>query len=433
MRSIIKLSFFLVITLTFLGCGGRGEHNPVSSEISRDEELADEKLANVVFKIVGLGENSDLKASLSGEQAEVVFSFKLLKPNSPNDFDVVKKTAPVENGKAEFVFYGLPARVAIANLEIKHGRIGVYSNFKGVHTLKSGENNLFLISGCGSNEFPDSIAGAIEKLIAERKIVATTTENLVSDMISAYDKTLTDAEPNSVGLIKNIAEVYLCQKSQILDDKIRSIYSNHLMHFLMSVSTSSQDAYAEVGPFGTWSWSDTNQAWLYFSGFSKVNALLSFAFIDSSLNSYKTKTSSTDITGFKYGSAYKIDHMYGLLEGSEAYFNILKADGNYDVSGIYKSSTNDQITVQISTDKLVTSLSQPYPLSGSIKVDMGGNGVIAVVFNGSYVADAIYTDSSNQTVSTKLFLDKCNILNQSYFLEYNLKPNTVSSWLGKKD
>lgn len=420
MRSIIKLSFFFVIALAFLGCGSKDGYNPVSPEVSQNEELT-----NVVFKIVGSGENSDLKASLSSGQAEVVFSFKLLKPNSPNDFDMVRKTAPVVDGKAEFAFYGLPARVAIANLEIKNGRIGNYSNFKGAQTLKPGENNLFLISGCGSNEVPDSIAGALEELIAGRKIPLATTDNLVLDMISAYDKTLADADPNSVGLIKNIAEVYLCRKSQMLNDKIRSIYNDHLMHFLMSVSTSSQNAYAKAGPFDGWLWSDAGQFWTYFLGDSKLNALLTFAFIDPSLNFYKTKTSSADINGFKYGSVYEIDHMYGLLEGTEAYLNILRADGNYDVFGTYKSSNNGQATVQINTDKLVTSLSQPYPLNGSINIDMGDNGVVTVVFNGSYVADAIYTDSLNQAVSTKLFLDKCHILSQGYILEYNLKPNTV--------
>lgn len=421
MRSIVKLSFFFVIVLAFLGCGSKDGYSPISSEVSQNEELA-----NVVFKIVGSGENSDLKASLSGGQAEVVFSFKLLKPNSPNDFDMVIKTAPVVNGKAEFVFYGLPARLAIANLEIKNGKLGAYSAFKGAQTLKPGDNNVFLISGCGSNEVPDSIAGALEELIAGRKIPVTTTDNLILDMISAYDKTLADADPNSVGLIKNIAEVYLFSKSKGFNAEATNAYQRHLMQLLLSITTGAQNAYAKANQFNGWVWSDTYQLWSYFqSSSTDISFLQTFAFIDPEFNSYKTSGGSTSINGFTYGSTIKVKSMSGLIKTTETYFLTNRSDKNLDVFGTYKGYLNDVQTIQIGTDHLVVASAQPYPTSGSIKIDLNALGVIVVNFNGTCVAEAIHTDSSGQTTASRLFLEKYSILNQSFVTELNLRPSKV--------
>lgn len=419
MRSIVKLSFFFVIVLAFLGCGNKDGYSPVSSEVSQNEELA-----NVVFKIVGSEENSDLKASLNGGQAEVVFSFKLLKPNSPNDFDMVRKTAPVVNGKAEFAFYGLPARVAIANLEIKNGRLGDYSTFKGAQTLKPGDNNIFLISGCGSNDVPDSIAGALEELIAGRKIPVTTTDNLVLDMISAYDKTLADAVPNSVGLIKNIAEVYLLNKSKGFNVETTNVYQRHLMQLLLSITTGAQNAYSKANQFNGWEWSDTYQFWSYFqSSSTDVSFLQTFAFIDPELNSYKTSGSSTSINGFKYGSSIRVKSSAGLIKTTETYFLTNRADKSLEVFGTYKGYLNDVQTIQIGTDHLVVASAQPYPISGSIKIDLNALGVIVVNFNGTCVAEAIHTDSSGQATVSRLFLEKYSILNQSFVTELSLRPN----------
>jgi hypothetical protein len=75
-------------------------------------------------------------------------------------------------------------------------------------------------------------------------------------------------------------------------------------------------------------------------------------------------------------------------------------------------------------ENLVVSSLQPYPLSGSLKMNLFDLGEMVVSFNGTCVADSIYTDTSKQSVSAKLFLEKYSILNQSFVTEINLRAKT---------
>jgi hypothetical protein len=408
---------FVLIALLFVGCEHKNDYNPVVPIISQNEQLA-----NVTFKIIGPDGNTGLKASTSGDSAEVTVSFKLLRPDSPNDFHLVQKVAPVKNGQAEFIFYSLPARLAVANIEIKNGKIGDYSKFRGAQTLKSGENNVFLIAGVNSFETPDLIAGTIDELLIERKISDTTTENIVLDITSASSKVLKEVEPNKAGLVKNIAAIYLFNKSANFSTKVVNVYKRHLMQFILTVIDSSQNALKNANQFNGWVWSDADQFWTYFKSLSSdANYLQTFSFTDRNLNSYKTKTGSAEINGFKYGYIAATNSQEGPIKVSENYFFTDRTDGGLDVFGNYKGYLKSAQIIQITPENLVVSTLQPYPLSGSLRVNLFALGEMVISFNGTCVADSVYSDPLKQTVSAKLFLEKYSILNQSYITEINLK------------
>ncbi|HOT27136.1 MAG TPA: hypothetical protein PLU72_03030 [Candidatus Ozemobacteraceae bacterium] len=155
----------------------------------------------------------------------------------------------------------------------------------------------------------------------------------------------------------------------------------------------------------SWTWDATNTGYYwnyYIPGYLEACSIIVFTFYDDSYNHYPYLDSSPLVS--KFGACSMINYYEGssLVSLTENYiFEGIKNPSQITVTGYAEGNANNARVVRLDLNQVVVNSSKQYPLSGTLQLNVSGQGTASITFNGTNIVTLSALMTNGETKSVK--------------------------------
>ncbi len=168
-----------------------------------------------------------------------------------------------------------------------------------------------------------------------------------------------------------------------------------------------------AGGVRSWTWEPNyGYYWFYYiPGYMDAGSSLLLVFYDDAYNHYPYLSSSPLITKLGAGSIIKYYEGSSLVSLSESYiFDGIKNPSLVSVTGSAEGSVNNVRIVRLDLNQVVVNTNNPYPVSGTLQMNVSGQGTASITFNGTNIVTLSALMTNGETKSVKYDLANAKAL-----------------------